>query len=483
MTGSGPGDDRTLVRLDPAASVALAPGTRLRDFEIERVVGEGGFSIVYAAHDVNLQRRVAIKEYLPTSLATRGEGDSVIVRSKHTADSFEAGRRSFLNEARLLARFDHPALVKVHQFWESHGTAYMVMPLYEGVTLKQWLRENPFPDEAWLRRFLEPLLEALDMLHRAECYHRDIAPDNVLVLPGEQPLLLDFGAARRIISDQTQSLTVILKPGYAPVEQYAAGPALKQGPWTDVYALCAVVYFAVTGRPPPPSVGRLVKDDLEPLSRVLAGRYDGRFLAAIDAGLALRPEDRPQTIEALRVAFASGAPSRRLVDADETLPAIPLPSRPAAAKRVTRRSDGEVIRRPGFWVAAALAAAVLGAVAWFALRETPPPESPSPPDRAMPAAPPPPPPSPSPAKADLPGERPAASVPMQPETKAPPEMPPPKRVATPPKEPKAAAPGATPAPRGRQPGQSRCALEVTQRWQQGEITTDQYREQIQKCPN
>ena len=198
---------------------------------------------------------------------------------------------------RSLAQFDHHSLVKVYRFWEANGTAYMVMPYYKGATLKETLKAmGKPPDERWLATLLAPLLDALTVLHASNCYHRDIAPDNIILLEGsERPVLLDFGAARRVIGDMTQALTVILKPGYAPIEQYAEVPSLKQGPWSDQYALAAVVYFAIVGRTPPPAVGRMVSDNYQPLEKLAAGRYSGRFLRAVDHALAVMPADRPQT--------------------------------------------------------------------------------------------------------------------------------------------------------------------------------------------
>jgi len=315
--------DRTrLVRDDgppparPASSNVLPEGTQLAEFIVTGVIGEGGFGIVYRARDRALQRTVAIKEYMPGALAARLADTRVVVKSEQHRETFEAGLKSFIHEARLLAQFDHPALVKVFRFWVANGTAYMAMPLYEGGTLKQALRRmTAAPDEAWLRRLLAPLLDAIELLHRADCLHRDISPDNILMAaggtaPSPQPVLLDFGAARRVIGEQTQALTVILKPGYAPIEQYDEIPGMKQGPWTDLYALGAVLHFAITGKPPPPSVGRLVLDSWVPLSRVAAGRYRAGFLAAIDAVLAARPEARPRSV----------AQWRRMLDADQAPP-------------------------------------------------------------------------------------------------------------------------------------------------------------------
>ena len=302
-------DDRTLMPgegplLPTTADMGngLPVGTMLGEFELTSLLGEGGFGIVYLANDHSLQRRVALKEYMPSVLAARAGANQVQVKSERHRETFEAGRKSFINEARLLAQFDHPSLVKVYRFWEANGTAYMVMPFYEGKTLQDQLKElgGP-PTEAWLRTLLNPLTEALAVIHRDQCYHRDIAPDNVMMLAGSnRPLLLDFGAARRVIGDMTQALTVILKPGYAPVEQYAEIPGMKQGPWTDVYALAAVVHFAIVGKTPPPSVGRLLGDTYVPLAQAAAGRYSESFLKAIDHALVVKPEDRTQSIEQLR---------------------------------------------------------------------------------------------------------------------------------------------------------------------------------------
>jgi len=335
---------------------ALEVGTRIGEFEIAGLVGEGGFGIVYLAHDHSLDRKVALKEYMPSELAHREPpGITVVVRSRRHAETFAAGLRSFINEARLLAQFDHPSLVKVYRFWEQNGTAYMVMPFYDGQTLKQALKERGgAPDEAWLTALLDELLDALDVIHARQCYHRDIAPDNILLLPGDTPLLLDFGAARRVIGDMTQALTVILKPGYAPIEQYAEVANLRQGAWTDLYALASVVYFAITGRPPVPAVARVMSDPLVPLAEVAAGRYSDTFLRGVDTALAVRPEDRPQDVAAFRHALglphrepaaryvpgaaASAAPVRH-DDFDATrqithamLPAAPARSAPAAPR-------------------------------------------------------------------------------------------------------------------------------------------------------
>jgi serine/threonine protein kinase len=280
----------------------LPVGTYLGEFEITDLVGQGGFGIVYLAWDHSLERKVALKEYMPSSLAMRTDGMTVQVKAARHQETFEAGLRSFVNEAKLLAQFDHPSMVKVYRFWEANSTAYMVMPFYEGDTLKEMLASmSSPPDEAWLIALLVPLTEALEVLHNQQCYHRDIAPDNIILIKGSgKPLLLDFGAARRVIGDMTQALTVILKAGYAPLEQYAEVPGMMQGPWTDVYALAAVVYYCIHGKTPPASVGRLVNDSYVPLVQSAAGKYSERFLAAIDRALTVKPDDRTQNMAELR---------------------------------------------------------------------------------------------------------------------------------------------------------------------------------------
>jgi len=293
----------------PNHALTLAAGTRLGEFEVTKTIGEGGFGIVYLAWDHSLDRKVALKEYMPTSLAYRAGATDIKPRSERHQETFEAGLKSFINEAKMLAQFEHPSLLKVYRFWEANGTAYMVMPFLEGSTVRDTVRAMPEPpDEAWILGLLAPLLDALVVLHSAQIYHRDIAPDNVLLMADTgRPLLLDFGAARRVIGDMTQALTAILKPGYAPVEQYADMPGLKQGPWTDVYALAAVVHWMIMRKTPPPSVGRLFDDPYVPLAQSAAGRYSDAFLRAIDHALAVMPEKRTTSIEAMRIELFGGA--------------------------------------------------------------------------------------------------------------------------------------------------------------------------------
>ncbi|HTP75203.1 MAG TPA: protein kinase, partial [Burkholderiaceae bacterium] len=285
---------------------------------------------------------VAIKEYMPATLAARTHGSLVMPRTDKSTETFALGLRSFVNEAQLLASFDHPSLLKVYRFWEANGTAYMVMPYYQGTTLKKALNAlDAPPEEGWLRRQLGQLLDALDVMHGGHCYHRDIAPDNILLLDNGTPLLLDFGAARRVIGDATHALTAFLKPGYAPVEQYAEMPTMKQGPWTDLYALGSVVHYAITGRTPPESVARLVNDTMVPLATVAAGRYSDRFLRAIDHALAVRPEARPQSAIELRDEIGLEERRARTRKADR-IPTAPQP----LDETVIVRAESTVAPRP-----------------------------------------------------------------------------------------------------------------------------------------
>ena len=277
-----------------ATENCLSAGTWLQDFEITGVLGEGGFGIVYLAFDHALQRTVAIKEYMPGTLAGRAPDGCVSVRAERHRATFDAGLKSFINEARLLAQFDHPALVKVYRFWEGNQTAYMAMRHYHGQTLNDIIKNRPeLISEAWLKLIFKPILEALDTLSTSKILHRDVSPDNIIVQKDGSAVLLDFGSARQIIGDMTQGLTVILKPGYAPIEQYSDDGSVQQGPWTDIYALAAVLYFAIRKAPPLISIARIVTDSFTPLEPDDAPGYSARFLTAVNQGLALQPQQRP----------------------------------------------------------------------------------------------------------------------------------------------------------------------------------------------
>ncbi|MDR7335468.1 protein kinase domain-containing protein [Roseateles asaccharophilus] len=286
---------------------ALPAGTRFGELEILGTLGVGGFGIVYLARDHSLEREVAIKEYMPSQFAQRDGRSQVSVRSISMKETFDLGRRSFVNEAKLLARFDHPSLLKVYRFWEANGTAYMAMPRLIGQNLREARKAQPTPPpEAWLRRIFDAVLGGLAVLHAQNVWHRDVAPDNIFMpADGSPPILLDFGAARQAIGDRTQVFTAILKPSYAPIEQYAEATSLKQGPWTDFYALAAAMHDLLTGRPPPPCTARAMGDELAPLA---VEGYSPAFLAGLDWALRVPPHQRPQNAAAWREVLDGRAP-------------------------------------------------------------------------------------------------------------------------------------------------------------------------------
>lgn len=309
------------LRQAPATGVshvdALPPGTRLAEFEILALLGVGGFGMVYKAFDHSLHRAVAIKEYMPSALAGRSEGQSLWVRSSSDQQTFHAGLASFVGEARLLAQFDHPSLVKVFRFWEANNTAYMVMPLYSGMTFKQARAQmRTPPPEAWLRKLLWSVLDALRVLHDGNTLHRDISPDNIFLQDNGPPVLLDLGAARHAINDQDRKHTAVLKVNYAPIEQYSDGDEeLRQGPWSDLYSLAAVMHGCLANDTPLPATLRSIRDRMVSFSRIartvkrqFGVEYSAPFVAAIAQALALRPEDRPQSIDAFLQAMEMTSP-------------------------------------------------------------------------------------------------------------------------------------------------------------------------------
>lgn len=302
--------DESLIDTPPTPPLghmdALPVGTMLGEFELQGLLGVGGFGMVYRGYDHSLHRAVAIKEYMPSSLVGRASDLQVSARSTADAPSYLTGLASFMAEARLLAQFDHPSLVKVYRVWEENNTAYMAMPLYSGVTLKQarQLMSGP-PPEDWLRAILWSVLEALKVLHAAGTLHRDVSPDNIFLQDIGPPVLLDLGAARRAVIDSSRKHTAILKVNYAPIEQYADAQDMKEGPWTDLYALAAVVHGCLCNEPPLPANFRVVRDRMPSIAAVVktaekhfGQSYSHAFVRAINHGLALEPTKRTKDADA-----------------------------------------------------------------------------------------------------------------------------------------------------------------------------------------
>src|SRR5262245_28030642 len=281
---------------------ALAVGTRLGEYAVESVLGSGGFGITYRAWDTRLDSRVALKEYFPASLAYRVGGTTVASRPDGASGGYEWGMEKFLHEATALARLQHPNIVGVRRLFKANNTAYMALDYIEGPSLKDWRKARRTPAQTDLDQLLIPLLNALELVHRKGLLHRDIAPKNVMIAPPFMPILIDFGAARQLVAQHSQTFAALLTPGYAPFEQYVA-TGRNQGPWTDIYALAASVYELMHGQTPPEAPERAVQDKCVPAVDVGKGRYRPEFLQAIDWGLRPLPKDRPQSVAEWRTAF------------------------------------------------------------------------------------------------------------------------------------------------------------------------------------
>jgi peptidoglycan hydrolase-like protein with peptidoglycan-binding domain len=335
----------------------LPAGTTLRGYELKSILGQGAFGITYRARDLTLGRDVAIKEYLPTNLAARKGRTTVLPLSPDHAEQFAWGRERFLDEARTLARLDRtPAIVRVHDFLEDNGTAYMVMALVEGENLnKRLLREGRLAPEA-VERLLFPLLDGLEEVHGIGFLHRDIKPANIMVDARGRPTLIDFGAARAAMAGRSTTMTAIFTPGYAAVEQYTSA---KLGPWTDIYGISATLYHAITGKIPPSSIDRMVEDKCEPLTELKPDGFAPELLVGIDAGMVLQVTQRPQSIPEWRRVLRTGerAPSSQEVTQVEV-----------KRRRLGRRS-GIKVPGPVLWgtaVAGILALAAGGYLAFTA---------------------------------------------------------------------------------------------------------------------
>ncbi|MFB0493657.1 formylglycine-generating enzyme required for sulfatase activity [Methylobacterium sp. OAE515] len=274
----------------------------LFEYRIDAVLGFGGFGITYLAHDTLLDEVVAIKEFFPSFTAVRTADQSARARSTREAAAFKQGVDSFLNEARIIARFRHPNIMQVRRFFEAHGTGYMVLEFVHGRSLEAALVNAPLP-EPEVRQILEGIVDGLSVLHDQAILHRDLKPRNVILRPDGNPVLIDFGAARDFGFRHSATVTQIVSPNYSSPEQYGVGS--QQGPWSDFYALGAVLYRAVTGSIPVDALRRLRSDPLEAASHASAGRYDPVLLKLIDTLMAIDPEGRPGSVDAIREVLGS----------------------------------------------------------------------------------------------------------------------------------------------------------------------------------
>jgi len=287
---------------EPADAATLPAGFRLNEYQIERALGGGGFGITYLARDSNLQLPVAIKEYFPSDLVTRSPDMSVQVRggNEEHAGQYDWGLERFLDEARALATFRHPNIVRVLRYFRERGTAYIVMEYESGLSLKRWVPQNTPLTQRSLLSIVYPLLDGLEAVHKTGFLHRDIKPDNIYVRADGTPVLLDFGAARRVTANK--DMTNIVSPGFAPFEQYHSQG--NQGPWTDIYSLGAVMYWMATGKKPIESAARVKVDSLIPAANLAdAEVYGAALLESID--WAMHPDEsrRPQNVTLFRSAI------------------------------------------------------------------------------------------------------------------------------------------------------------------------------------
>ncbi len=291
------------------ATDILPPGHRLHWYEIQSLLGYGGFGITYLSRDTNLNQSVAIKEFFPQSYVRRGDNFHVVPGAGINANYYHWGLERFLDEARTLARFRHANIVRVLSVFEGFGTAYMIMELERGHSLGDAIRQGQMGGDNTVLDVCIPIMDGLQLIHQAGFIHRDIKPGNILLREDNAPVLIDFGSARQPHPNAQDNLTAIVSRGYAPFEQYDAGNEEKQGSWSDIYGLAATLYHTVTRAAPVDAMTRamaLLNDDPDPLipaSQRAEGLYSPQLLAAIDAGLIVRASERPQNIRQWRTLF------------------------------------------------------------------------------------------------------------------------------------------------------------------------------------
>lgn len=312
---------------------SLPRGYQLSDYRIEGPLGHGAFGITYLATDTMLNRKVAIKEYFPREFAAR-DGTLLVkpAGNKEDRDNFSWGLKRFLEEARVLALFDHPNIVPVRRFFEANGTAYLVMDYCDGVPLDSMISKNGSLTKDQVEKIIYPILDGLERVHKANFLHRDIKPANIFIKSDGSPVLLDFGAARQEMLSHSRSVTSMATPGYAAFEQYSTHG--KQGPWTDIYGLGATIYRAITGDKPQDAPDRILADNLVPALERASGKFDERFLLAIDAAIAVRPENRPQSI----------AEWKRMLGVSQVTQQSPKIDRAEETQKIS--SDSQPIERP-----------------------------------------------------------------------------------------------------------------------------------------
>jgi serine/threonine protein kinase/uncharacterized protein YecT (DUF1311 family) len=311
---------------------ALAKGTRLNQYEVMNILGAGGFGITYMARDTTLDTTVAIKEYLPGDFAVRQGDSQITAKSSLSQGDFDWGLDRFLAEARTLARFRHPHIVRVNQIFQANNTAYLVMEYAKGQSLDDLLQKNGPLTEEQTKEVLLPILDGLKRVHEQGFLHRDIKPGNIIIRDEGGAVLIDFGAARQAMETKSRAITSIVTEGYAPLEQYDGMG--NQGPWTDIYALGGVAYKCLTGNKPPSATLRVRSDPLVPLSIATKSKVSPTFAAAIEAALRVYENLRPQNIADFSAMIAGTMPVPAAASADD-------------ATRVVTAEPATQVVRPG----------------------------------------------------------------------------------------------------------------------------------------
>ena len=360
---------------------ALLMGTMLLEYRLESVLGAGGFGMTYLCMDTNLDKRVAIKEYFPSDLALREPDGGVVAINTQSDQGYQWGLDRFIQEARTLAKFSHPHIVRVNRYFEANATGYMVMDYEDGESFHHLLKLEPLLGEARIKAIIVPLLEGLQAVHETGFLHRDIKPANIFIRTNRSPVLLDFGAARQAVSGSTKSLTAVLTPGYAPLEQYSGQG--NQGPWSDIYAMAGVLYRAYTSENPPDAVSRLKNDTVPAKLAQLKGRVSESALHAVLWALALDEKQRPASVEIWRRALEGKTPvpaaarSALASVADQNAAtrvgaAAPAPE-PLTRRTAPVRSRYEEPEATSGWrwvgIGAVVLAVIFGGRAWYNQRE------------------------------------------------------------------------------------------------------------------
>ena len=350
----------------------LEPGARIGEFEIVRELGFDGFGITYLARDHALARLVAVKEYFPGDWGTRRADGTIAPRSATAEFDYAWGLRRFVDEARVLARLSRHNIVRVHRIVEANGSAYMAMEYVEGHSLADELKSSGPLSETRVRRLLAGLADGLAEVHAAGLLHRDIKPDNVMLrAPDGSPVLIDFGAAREQLGRKSRSITSVLTPGYPPIEQY--GTRGRRGPWTDLYALGAVAYTALSGRVPDDATERTLHDELVPIETVAASRVGAELARAVMAALEFDPDRRPRDVaEWLAILRGGDGPEVAVDTAGSAATVAAEPVKPEQARTMAppkpgRHRVGNAGPKWALWAGGGAAAAAAGLLlVWLA---------------------------------------------------------------------------------------------------------------------